>query len=47
VFGNYVIHTIQRIDTGILIWIEKDKEVVCWKEINNYVPMALEFNINF
>ena len=47
VFGNYIIHVIQRVEAGIVIWIEKDKEVLCWKEINNNVPMVLEFNINF
>jgi hypothetical protein len=47
VLGNYVIHTMQRTETGILIWIELDKVVLCWKEINYNVPMVLEFNINF
>ena len=47
VLGNYVIHVIQRVETGVIIWIEKDKEVLCWKEINNHTPMVLEFNINF
>lgn len=47
VLGSYLIHTIHRVENGIAIWIEKDKEVVCWKEINNNTPMVLEFNINF
>ena len=47
VFGDYVIHAIQRKDEGIVIWIEKNKEILCWKEINNNTPMVLEFNINF
>lgn len=47
VVGDYKIHVMQKTDKGIFIWIEKNKEVVLWKEINLFVPMTLEFNINF
>ncbi|WP_296636066.1 MULTISPECIES: hypothetical protein [Flavobacteriaceae] len=47
IFGDYVIHAIQKIEDGIVIWIEKNKEILCWKQINNNTPMVLEFNINF
>lgn len=48
VLGSYTIHAIQKTkDESFLIWIEKNKEVVCWKEINKNLPIVLEFNINF
>lgn len=46
--GSYKIHSInQTEDNSVVIWIEKDMEVVCWKCINKSYPMIIEYNINF
>lgn len=46
---NYTIHLIKHyVDSNsIKIWIEKDKEVVLWKEFTNTMPISIEYNINF
>jgi hypothetical protein len=48
VIGSYKIHSIIQVeDNSVVIWIEKDMEVVCWKSINKSYPMIIEYNINF
>jgi len=45
---TYFIHAIQKTnENSFYIWIEKEKEIVLWKEITNNVPTVVEFNINF
>jgi|TARA_R110000787_G_scaffold70013_6_gene155635 hypothetical protein len=47
--GQYKIHLLQH-DTStdsFKIWIEKDKEVVLWKEFKSTIPVSVEYNINF
>lgn len=45
---TYFIHAIQKSSSNSLyIWIEKNKEIVLWKEITENVPTVVEFNINF
>jgi len=47
--GKYFIHLIQQ-DTSsssIKIWIQKKDEIVLWKEFNSWVPVSIEYNINF
>tara|TARA_B100001093_G_C26789143_1_gene998173 strand:- start:320 stop:544 length:225 start_codon:yes stop_codon:yes gene_type:complete len=47
--GTYVIHLIQQ-DQGqesYKIWIEKNKELLLWKEFKMTLPISLEYNINF
>ena len=34
-------------DSSIKIWIEKEGEVVLWKEFNPNMPVSIEYNINF
>jgi hypothetical protein len=34
-------------DNSIKIWIEKEGEVVLWKEFNPNMPVSIEYNINF
>jgi|TARA_R100000482_G_scaffold114442_1_gene57257 hypothetical protein len=47
--GDYEIHLIKR-DVNrdsIKIWIIKESEVVLWKEFNSWMPISVEYNINF
>lgn len=47
--GSHVIHLIQQ-DLGeqsYKIWIEKDNELLLWKEFKMTLPISLEYNINF
>ncbi|HAI40826.1 MAG TPA: hypothetical protein DCM40_23355 [Maribacter sp.] len=47
--GLYSIHLIKQ-DQGtrsIKIWIEKENEVMLWKEFNSSMPVSIEYNINF
>lgn len=34
-------------ELSLEIWIEKDAEIVLWKEISKDVPVVIEYNINF
>tara|TARA_R110002051_G_scaffold275876_1_gene336817 strand:- start:643 stop:864 length:222 start_codon:yes stop_codon:yes gene_type:complete len=46
--GSYTIHHIRmERDNSIKIWIEKEDEVVLWKEFNSNMPVSIEYNINF
>jgi len=46
--GSYRIHHI-RLDKGgaIKVWVEKNEEVVLWKEFNGNMPISIEYNIDF
>ena len=47
--GKYFIHLIQP-DTdqqSIKIWIQREDEILLWKEFGSYVPVSIEYNINF
>ena len=47
--GKYFIHLIQQ-DTdkqSIKIWIQRKDEILLWKEFSSYVPVSIEYNINF
>lgn len=45
--GSYNIHLINIIDNRVCIWIEKDDEVLIWKQFNENMPVSIEFNIDF
>ena len=47
--NSYTIHLIQLDkDTGTYkIWIERDGEILLWKEFNENMPVSIEYNINF
>lgn len=49
VFNNqYKIDSIRSEDSGnFLIFIEKDGEIVKWKEINQSVPTIIEYSLKF
>lgn len=48
VLTSYVLHAITiNENSGYLVWIEKDQEIVLWKEINKNLPIVIEFNINY
>lgn len=45
---NYIIHLIKITDSGSYqIYIEKNNEVILWKEIGAYVPVIIEYDISF
>jgi len=46
---TYVIHLIQQDESqqSYKIWIEKNKELLLWKEFKMTLPISLEYNINF
>ena len=47
--SNYTSHLIKhyRESNSIKIWIEKNDEVVLWKEFTSTMPISIEYNINF
>jgi len=47
--GKYFIHLIQQdVDKqSIKIWIQRNDEILLWKEFSSYVPVSIEYNINF
>lgn len=47
--SNYKIHLIKVIEenNSVVIYIQKEDEIVIWKEFNNNVPISIEYNINF
>ena len=47
--GKYFIHLIQQDinDQSIKIWIQRKDEILLWKEFSQYVPISIEYNINF
>ena len=46
---EYIIHLIQYDSDkdSYKIWIEREDEVVIWKEFNKNMPASIEYNINF
>ena len=48
--GNYIIHLIKHDNesNSIKLWIiNKDAEIVLWKEFSPTMPISMEYNINF
>jgi|TARA_R110002012_G_scaffold88899_1_gene218498 hypothetical protein len=47
--GKYFIHLIQyvQISDSIKIWIQREGEILLWKEFNSNMPVSIEYNINF
>jgi len=47
--GSYTIHLIQyeSRNDSIKIWIERQNEILLWKEFNSNMPISIEYNINF
>ena len=47
--GKYFIHLIQYDNerNTVKIWIQRNDEVVLWKEFSPSMPIAVEYNINF
>jgi len=47
--GGYSIHLIQhnKEQDSYMIWIQKQNEVLLWKEFKTTMPISLEYNINF
>jgi hypothetical protein len=46
---SWKIHLIQHdeFNDSMKIWIERDKEIILWKEFNPNMPISIEYNINF
>ena len=47
--GKYFIHLIQYVERSdsIKIWIQKEGEILLWKEFNSNMPVSIEYNLNF
>lgn len=47
--GSYTIHLIKFVleKESILIYIQKEDEVLLWKEFTSTMPVSIEYNINF
>lgn len=47
--GEYIIHLIQydeRLDS-YNIWVEREGEILLWKQFNKNMPVSIEYDINF
>tara|TARA_R110000751_G_scaffold134837_1_gene237384 strand:- start:2116 stop:2340 length:225 start_codon:yes stop_codon:yes gene_type:complete len=47
--NSHKIHLIQQDKTSqsIKVWIQKEDEVLLWKEFSSNMPISIEYNINF
>jgi hypothetical protein len=47
--GSHKIHLIQqdKDSQSIKVWIQREDEVLLWKEFNSNMPISIEYNINF
>ncbi len=47
--GSHTIHLIQQdsVSQSIKVWIQREDEVLLWKEFNANMPISIEYNINF
>ena len=47
--GQYNIHLIQNDaeDSSYKIWIERNQELIMWKEFKTPLPISVEYNIDF
>jgi hypothetical protein len=44
---THQIHLIKNDNGAIKIWIQKDNEIVLWKEFTDTMPISIEYNIFF
>lgn len=45
--GSHKIHSIDIRDGRVCIFLEREDEIVMWKQFNENMPISIEFNINF
>ena len=47
--GKYFIHLIQYVERSdsIKIWIQREGEILLWKEFNSNMPVSIEYNLTF
>ena len=47
--NQYIIHLIREDKSrgSVKIWIEREEEVVLWKEFTPTMPISIEYNITF
>lgn len=48
--GNYIIHLIRQDKDSLStkLWIiNRDNEIILWKEFSPNMPLSMEYNINF
>ena len=47
--GQYNIHLIQNDaeDSSYKIWIERNQELIMWKEFKTTLPISVDYNIDF
>lgn len=44
---EYTIHAIKLGAEGYQVWIERQGEIVCWKQFSNTMPVSVEYKIDF
>ena len=47
VYGGHVIHNIVEEEEKYSIYIEKNKEVILWKDFNKNMGIAVEYNLDY
>jgi hypothetical protein len=47
--GRYQIHLIQSdpVSSSFKIWIERNQELIMWKEFKTTMPISVEYNLDF
>ena len=47
VYGGHVIHNIVEEEEKYSIYIEKNKEVILWKDFNKNMGISVEYNLDY
>ena len=45
--GDWKIHAITSDENGYHVWIQKGDIIKKWKEFNTFMPVTIEYNVNF
>lgn len=47
VYGGHVIHNIVEEEEKYSIYIEKNKEIILWKDFNKNMGISVEYNLDY
>lgn len=47
VWDGHVIVEFEKVDSGIVVWVEKQGELKPWKEFNKYMAICVENDLDF
>jgi hypothetical protein len=45
--SEYTIYAIKLGTEGYQVWIEREGEIICWKQFSNTMPVSVEYKIDF